>query len=248
MIRYNNNNIINNLTIALVSRLQHNASVSPRDQSRPRTTDPEDSEALVYVSSEWGVAQGLDSPSMSFGDNPQDIFLGITLRIVNEENANTSHIDALEKTTPGDTLAGGGPINDSNSGVVFEPRRGGLGKLKIRSIRLDSAAILQGINPVKLRPSTDIPARVSHLLSIWSVVPRKMACMGLTPNEVQVRINSLGSLTVAIYIHMGSGQLTPGYQLDDSTSRWHENILTAQALYGTQGTCNVNETAGSGSK
>ncbi|KAM7463886.1 hypothetical protein LguiA_032007 [Lonicera macranthoides] len=85
-IRYNNNNIINNLTIALVSRLQHNASVSPRGQSRPRTTDPEDSEALVHVFSEWGVAQGLGSPSRSFGDNPQDIFPGMTLRIVNEEN------------------------------------------------------------------------------------------------------------------------------------------------------------------
>ncbi|KAM7509942.1 hypothetical protein LguiB_008817 [Lonicera macranthoides] len=36
---------------------------SPRGQSRPRTTDPEDSEALVHVSSEWGVAQGLGSPS-----------------------------------------------------------------------------------------------------------------------------------------------------------------------------------------
>ncbi|KAM7506404.1 hypothetical protein LguiA_016857 [Lonicera macranthoides] len=32
------------------------------------------------------------------------------------------------------------------------------------------------------------------------------------------------------------------YQLDDLTSRWHGNILTAQALYGTQGTWDVNET------
>ncbi|KAM7480850.1 hypothetical protein LguiB_005433 [Lonicera macranthoides] len=71
---------------ALASRLQHNASVSPRDQSRPRTTDPEDSEALIHVSFEWGVAQELGSPSRSFGDNPQDIFPGMTLRIVNEEN------------------------------------------------------------------------------------------------------------------------------------------------------------------
>ncbi|KAM7510495.1 hypothetical protein LguiB_009370 [Lonicera macranthoides] len=52
----------------------------------PRTTDLEDSEALVHVSSEWGVAQGLGSASRSFGDNPQDIFPGMTLRIVNEEN------------------------------------------------------------------------------------------------------------------------------------------------------------------
>ncbi|KAM7528358.1 hypothetical protein LguiB_031768 [Lonicera macranthoides] len=51
-----------------------------------RTTDPEDSEALVHVSSEWGAAQGLGSPSRSFGDNPQDIFPKVTLRIVNEEN------------------------------------------------------------------------------------------------------------------------------------------------------------------
>ncbi|KAM7481554.1 hypothetical protein LguiB_006137 [Lonicera macranthoides] len=48
----------------------------------------------------------------------------------------------------------------------------------------------------KLHPSTDIPARVSHLLSIWSVIPGKMSCMGLTPNEVQVGIKSLGSLFV----------------------------------------------------
>ncbi|KAM7519044.1 hypothetical protein LguiB_018006 [Lonicera macranthoides] len=33
---------------------------TPRS-SRPRTTDPEGSEALIHVSSEWGVAQGLGS-------------------------------------------------------------------------------------------------------------------------------------------------------------------------------------------
>ncbi|KAM7523258.1 hypothetical protein LguiA_013160 [Lonicera macranthoides] len=61
-------------------------SFSPRS-SRPKATDPEGSEAFVHVSSEWEVVQGLGSPSKSFGDNPQDIFPGITLRIVNEENA-----------------------------------------------------------------------------------------------------------------------------------------------------------------
>ncbi|KAM7480983.1 hypothetical protein LguiB_005566 [Lonicera macranthoides] len=64
----------------------HNASVLPPGHSRPRTTDLEGSKAFIHVSSEWGVAQGLGSSSKSFGDNPQDIFLGITLRIVNEEN------------------------------------------------------------------------------------------------------------------------------------------------------------------
>ncbi|KAM7462021.1 hypothetical protein LguiA_030142 [Lonicera macranthoides] len=54
---------------------------------RPRTTDLEGFEALVHVSSQWGVAQGLGSLIKSFGDNPQDIFSRITLRIVNEENA-----------------------------------------------------------------------------------------------------------------------------------------------------------------
>ncbi|KAM7481424.1 hypothetical protein LguiB_006007 [Lonicera macranthoides] len=59
----------------------------PVEAFGPKATDPEGSEAFVHVSSEWGVVQGLGSPSKSFGDNPQDIFSGITLRIVNEENA-----------------------------------------------------------------------------------------------------------------------------------------------------------------
>ncbi|KAM7493613.1 hypothetical protein LguiB_028222 [Lonicera macranthoides] len=58
----------------------------PKRSSRPKAIDPEGSEALARVSSEWGVAQGFGSPSKPFGDNSQDIFPGITLRIVNEEN------------------------------------------------------------------------------------------------------------------------------------------------------------------
>ncbi|KAM7528405.1 hypothetical protein LguiB_031815 [Lonicera macranthoides] len=86
---------LKSLDITSCSSIEHTSdstsSADPDDEPQslgtwPRTTDPEDSEALVHVSSEWGVAQGLGSPSRSFGDNPQDIFPGMTLRIVNEEN------------------------------------------------------------------------------------------------------------------------------------------------------------------
>ncbi|KAM7473434.1 hypothetical protein LguiB_020677 [Lonicera macranthoides] len=90
MIRYNNNNSI--ITISQ-QHSYHVSSIMPQfhptvsTSCKPKTTHLEGSKALIHVSSEWEVAQGLGSPSRLFGDNPQDIFPRITLRIVNEENA-----------------------------------------------------------------------------------------------------------------------------------------------------------------
>ncbi|KAM7509047.1 hypothetical protein LguiA_019500 [Lonicera macranthoides] len=81
-------------------------SFSPRS-SRPKATDPEGSEAFVHVSSEWGVVQGLGSPSRSFGDSPHDgHFSGEQHFESLTRTPHTNHIDSLKRTTPGDTLAG----------------------------------------------------------------------------------------------------------------------------------------------
>ncbi|KAM7510615.1 hypothetical protein LguiB_009490 [Lonicera macranthoides] len=71
-------------------------AVSPGPEQRIQRV-PKDPRFLSMSPPGEVVAQGFGSPSRSFGDNPQDIFPGITLRIVNEENAHTSSHDTLEK-------------------------------------------------------------------------------------------------------------------------------------------------------
>ncbi|KAM7477336.1 hypothetical protein LguiA_025549 [Lonicera macranthoides] len=55
--------------------------ISPRGQFRPKTTDPEDFEALIHVSSEWGVAQGLGSPNLETSRICLSIILASVLEI-----------------------------------------------------------------------------------------------------------------------------------------------------------------------